>query len=448
LLPREIDEAQRRLEELKGASGPEVTGEQDYLGKRVPYLKRKLEDLAGRSVWEFPFPQLLLGAGITAAVVFYGGIWLLFISLGRINRQFPILSKYPLESGLLDLSRETLEYLRYQTSLASSTEAKLGAWQLASTFKNSRTLETRPISLPGLTADCARYLQEVSRVFRGKAVICLDELDKLNNVDELEDLLRGIKGILGRRQTHFILTVSEDAVAQFIVRRRGERGMIESAFEDILNLSRIDFATATRIVYEMAGRSNNLRNGVIPSVNGALFWLFGAGIPREVKRNVLICEQTGLCSVSGPAADVWWALMVAQVKSLSDWTSLVGHDDPYSAALARWADDLGKMLGSSAINVSRGETARHWCGTAIEALFDRYPVLISHRSNDFSVPVGQQNDPLSRSFERASIETLVCLTGLVFGSLDNESLFTRSLSTLLTEIYDALPSNLSFVGRK
>ncbi len=53
-------------------------------------------------------------------------------------------------------------------------------------------------------------------------LICFDELDKIDGPEQLDLLLRGIKGILGRENTHFLFTVSDDAIARFIVRRLRE----------------------------------------------------------------------------------------------------------------------------------------------------------------------------------------------------------------------------------
>jgi hypothetical protein len=285
-------------------------------------------------------------------------------------------------------------------------------------------------------------------VFDGKCVICLDELDKLNDVDELEDLLRGIKGILGRRDTHFLLTVSEDAVAHFLARRHGDRGMIESAFEDVLSLERVDLITASRILGQMStkqsdGINSRQKNEVI---NGALFWLFGTGVPREIKRNILICEQTGLNSMSAPL-DIWRTLTKAFILSLTDWTFLVGQDDKYSNALAKWSDKIADMLQNSANGITTEKAARDWCVKAANLLFEEYPVLSRQRSEGLQYE--ETNDErFSRQFERASIETLICLTGVIFTADGGAPLLNVDAVKSLTQIFQSLPTNLPFAWAK
>ena len=143
-------------------------------------------------------------------------------------------------------------------------------------FEEGKSLTTRSLSLPGLTEKYAAFLQRVCEVYSDGVVICFDELDKIENPKELDLLLRGVKGILGRNNTHFLFTVSDDAIARFATRRSKEQGILESTFEDIILLERIDFRFADRVLESYVRRTSfkvDATKGTHPSTK--LFLLFG-----------------------------------------------------------------------------------------------------------------------------------------------------------------------------
>jgi hypothetical protein len=111
-----------------------------------------------------------------------------------------------------------------------------------------KQLSDRPLSLPGLTATCTKLLQNIAEVYANKVVVCIDELDKITSIDQLTELLKGVKGILGQENTHFILTISEDAMSKFTERLSSDRNLIESSFEEIVYLDRVDRQTGMHIV--------------------------------------------------------------------------------------------------------------------------------------------------------------------------------------------------------
>jgi len=184
---------------------------------------------------------------IATGIIFYSGLIFLAINIRRLRRQYRLQRKFPNKVGLYSLAKSLLEHLKYQATITSSQDASLDLWKLATKFARSKQLETRPISMPGLTADFNTFLNNASDVFGGKSVICLDELDKIIDPDQLEELLKGVKGILGQSRSHFLLTVSEDALARFSTRRRSERDVLESSFDEIIHLNRVNFGISKHI---------------------------------------------------------------------------------------------------------------------------------------------------------------------------------------------------------
>ena len=194
-----------------------------------------------------------------AMLMAYVIIIFLFLYLRRVWRRMHHARGSPRKAGLRDRALELSENLRFQTTLSTSAETGLSVLKATSKLSTGKSLVSRPLSLPGLTAEFAQFLERIGEVFSGSVVICLDELDKIEDPRDIDKLLRGIKGVLGWPGTHFLLTVSEDALARFTTQRRSERGMLESAFEDIIPLGRIDLKVADHVIGLMYHESDRIK---------------------------------------------------------------------------------------------------------------------------------------------------------------------------------------------
>src|SRR5262249_27434658 len=146
----------------------------------------------------------------------------------KLILRYRLLLHHKAALGLYARCQEFIELVKYQSTIGTSSEVSVTPKYFSGKVTRSKQLADRPLSLPGLTDTCSEFLQEVAEVFSGKVVICIDELDKITEIAQLFELLKGIKGILGQDNTHFILTVSEDAMTFFNERLSRERSLIES----------------------------------------------------------------------------------------------------------------------------------------------------------------------------------------------------------------------------
>ncbi len=207
-----------------------------------------------------------------------------------IRKFLYVQGKYPKESGLYSLTLNKLEGLIYQIKVSSSQEIGATLAQFSPKFSKGKEMESRPLSLPGLTADFNDYIDCVAQINNDKVVICIDELDKITDPIQLNELLKGIKGIIGHDKTHFILTVSEDALAKFSARLGSQRDLIESSFEEIYFLNRINLSLAEEIIKAAIPKSENEYSKYFRE-NCMLVWIFGNGIPREIKRSLVVLNS-------------------------------------------------------------------------------------------------------------------------------------------------------------
>jgi hypothetical protein len=309
------------MDALRNAETALIQGVHD-----VEYTQRQL-DVSARRASETP---AIVIYGTTIPLIFvillgYGIVIFVLLSGRRIRARYKRLHRYPLYTGLYQQAQGNLEYLRYQATLKTTSEAGGTLYGLAAKFSRGKDLARRPMSLPGITAECNVFLSQVADVMGGKVVVCLDELDKIADPEQLASLLRGVKGLFGQRRHYFLLTVSEDALSAFAARRQGDRNILESSFEEILYLDRISVPLATVIISRMTGTPQN-GDGQKFADNCALLWAFGFGIPREIKRNVLICESAGRNLHADEPLVIWLVLYRSLVQSLHHWVLVAVRD--------------------------------------------------------------------------------------------------------------------------
>jgi hypothetical protein len=128
-----------------------------------------------------------------------------------------------------------------------------------------------PLLVPEIVEGIKRLLPA-----RGPAVVAIDELDKIESVDKARDFLNEIKGILEAKDTRFLVSMSEDAIASFERRGLPFRDVFDSAFDEVV-----------RVPYLNAGQARRLLDGRITGVPEpflALAYCQSGGLPRDLLR--------------------------------------------------------------------------------------------------------------------------------------------------------------------
>ena len=310
------------------------------------YVLRKLAPAAHRA------RAVLQSRHTTLTSVVYWTIRILFIVVtscavlgfvSRIGKRFfrPLVHatfnrrEAHLRRRALQLSEQlAFETTRSTTAAVSTSVVNLGT---------RKKMASRPLSLPGITSRFNEFLGQTAEVYC-RVVICLDELDKITDTKELSDLLRGIKGVLGQPGTHFILTVSEDCLCRFVAERQSERGMLESAFEDVIHLERVSIAVAEQIVEQMYGETVHGREGRSPHPSTVLLWIFGGGIPREIKRNALQVLEEGLIPKAHSIVRLWRLMLRTRLRSTRGWVMRFGGENDVSSKMLSCAEESVDML--------------------------------------------------------------------------------------------------------
>src|SRR5262249_11843897 len=79
-----------------------------------------------------------------------------------------------------------------------------------------------------------QFIDQLVALSDRSVVICVDELDKLARPEDAIDAINGIKDLFHLPKTHFVLSVSTDAMHNFAARGVPIRDVFDSAFDTIV----------------------------------------------------------------------------------------------------------------------------------------------------------------------------------------------------------------------
>ncbi len=189
------------------------------------------------------------------------------------------LVNYPL-LGLASRSEQVLEHLNYSEGRETSAGLSVKGFSVS----EKRKLQARGITLQSLTDTFLGYVRDILPFYNGKLIVVIDELDKVTDPHQVREVLLELKGALFEKGCYYLISVSEDAVRAFRSRLSGGRDIIESTFDDIIEIGQMSPAAAEVMVRsrlktaEFSGRLSDESILLITVVSGA--------VPREIIRHV------------------------------------------------------------------------------------------------------------------------------------------------------------------
>lgn len=189
-----------------------------------------------------------------------------------------------------------------------------------------RNLLERPVTVASLVFDFRNFAANIERQLNNPLLICIDELDKIDNTDEVRSLLRDIKGIFEVAEAVFLVSISEEAATslQIGILQTGGRNELNSSFYSIIALAPLAPAEADHLL-----RSRGF--GQSPRLAGALC-LLAAGNRRELVRMADVCAMYARqhrvlldeYAIIGLLAEESHALLQEITRSVPDSTSSDG----------------------------------------------------------------------------------------------------------------------------
>ncbi|GIG98177.1 ATP-binding protein [Plantactinospora mayteni] len=188
-------------------------------------------------------------------------------------------------TGAAELVRRSIEEEKALRFLQTISVERSGGLKAKVGFelgrKNTRQLIEQVASLPDLirayrsfAADSILWWRE--SLYDGNLVVIIDELDRVTDVESAERFINDIKGIFGILHCTYLVTVSEDALAQFERRMVGIRPVLDSTFDEVVRLPVLNISQAK----ELLGR----RLVGFPQAFVTLCHALSGGIPRDLIR--------------------------------------------------------------------------------------------------------------------------------------------------------------------
>src|SRR5439155_19935096 len=139
----------------------------------------------------------------------------------------------------------------------------------------------QPMTYPEIIAELRDFLAGAASILgtwhadsaATPVVVVVDELDKISSADQAERFVNELKALFGTEGCHFVLSVSEDALASYERRGFSVRDAFDSAFDDIVRVGYLPLPESRRLL------STPLLGRAEPFV--CLCHCFSGGLPRD-----------------------------------------------------------------------------------------------------------------------------------------------------------------------
>jgi hypothetical protein len=186
-------------------------------------------------------------------------------------------------SAIAAETRRHLEQLRYLRTYSTSWSAALTSRAFLSFARGyAKERAEQPVTLPELVDSFRNYSTRVASSLRsasgreGRVVIGIDEVDKIRDSDRAEAFLNDIKAIFGAPGCLYLVSLSEDAMAEFAHRTPSIRGAFDSAFDEVVPVGPMTYRHSEQLLFK--------RVTGVPRTFIALCHVLAGGLPRDLVR--------------------------------------------------------------------------------------------------------------------------------------------------------------------
>jgi Cdc6-like AAA superfamily ATPase len=160
------------------------------------------------------------------------------------QQQSARIEEYRKELGVR--ASEVVQRVRYLETRSTGSELSVSAGKVGLKSSAGLSLGQIPYTEADLVEEFERLVAELHYVGYN-VTVGIDELDKLVTGDRAEEFLNGIKVLFAARDCSFILTVSDNAFAQFARRGMPVRDVFDSSLDDVVWVEHLTFLEARRL---------------------------------------------------------------------------------------------------------------------------------------------------------------------------------------------------------
>ena len=212
-------------------------------------------------------------------------------------------------------TRRHLEQLRYLRTYSTNWSASLTPRAFLSVARGyAKQRAEQPSTLPELVDSFRSYSTQVASSLRsgsareGRVVIGIDEVDKIRDSDRAEAFLNDIKAIFGASGCLYLVSLSEDAMADFAHRSPSIRGAFDSAFDEVVPVGPMTYRHSEELLFK--------RVTGVPRTFIALCHVLAGGLPRDLVRAARALIDASPAGSQRSLADVAGDLIGRELESL------------------------------------------------------------------------------------------------------------------------------------
>ncbi len=171
-----------------------------------------------------------------------------------------------------------LDLIRFQQTYtdgwSGSLTATVGFIQGAAGITGSTSYLRNLLSLPDIVSLFKDFIVKVAN--EGPVIIGIDELDKIERADKAQAFLNDIKSVFGVEKCYFLISISEEALANFERRGLPVRDAFDSALDDVVRVCPLDYPAARDLI--------RIRVVGLPEPYAAVIYCLSGGLPRDMIR--------------------------------------------------------------------------------------------------------------------------------------------------------------------
>ncbi len=210
--------------------------------------------------------------------------------------------------------------LEWHTSVQTSRRWLLPLGKASYESTEGETLEERELSQAESVSAFRDFIRRYSKLSDRPVIVTIDELDKIGDPAKAVELINGVKDLFHIDGTHFVVSVSEEALAGFALRGIEVRDVFDSAFDIVLDVRPL---TVDESLQLLEGRVL-----AFPKAIGLLCHSVSGGLPRDLIRCARFCiTYRKECGEPVSLADLTAALARSELSSALDAALRVGLDD-------------------------------------------------------------------------------------------------------------------------
>ena len=184
--------------------------------------------------------------------IIYAGIILILGSLGTTFYLSGRFRRKP--ASTYERAIEFRRQARFSAVLSASSELSGSLLQAGASLGLRKTrgeqFTERPMTLSSLVHGFREFCKTVVEAIDGPVVIAIDELDKIENSEDVLELLRAIKGIFDIWGVHYFVSVSDEAARRLDLGGVRDRNEFNSSFYQVFDLPQ----ASTSMIGEMLSK--------------------------------------------------------------------------------------------------------------------------------------------------------------------------------------------------